>query len=340
MKSYENTFIRGPSPSYSDEVMSEHVISASLPIPVGGTLRNENFLNEELTKTYDKEIIYKSFKQQNRKTFAFWTAVTILVILTVGNLFLTLTIIGVLHLGRGIHGMELIPEEDVIKFHGSTDLDRIYTKLIGQIEGFKNEPISITSEGEKASVFLRVQTHRNGLVNNKLILDKSGIQFRDVNAFVIKDAIHGANIFTTHRPHYNIPKGLDNLVAKAVSTSKISSPIDKDLRIEIDSKVSIKGSEGILLDSLSTLIQAEHNVVINSTQGATILKGTGIYLDMDKIPIVSSEFGLRTGSVQYKICVCMPQGILFRIAIPRIHNGPKSTCAHFSAKYDPCGINS
>ena len=78
-----------------------------------------------------------------RNTFAFWTIVWLIFVLTIGNLVLTFTIIGVLHLGKGMEFLELVPEMESIKFFGSTDLDRIYKKD-GIIEGFSDVPMTIT----------------------------------------------------------------------------------------------------------------------------------------------------------------------------------------------------
>lgn len=47
-----------------------------------------------------------SFSGKN--AFAFWTMVWLLFVLTIGNLILTITIIGVLKLGRGLQFLEVI----------------------------------------------------------------------------------------------------------------------------------------------------------------------------------------------------------------------------------------
>lgn len=354
MKTLENTFVRGPSPSYSDEVNSENVISATLPIGsfhqmAHEIIKQDNILPNKMHDFYDahrhqqerQQHHYEATKpvKQGRNTFAFWTIVIILLVLTVGNLLLTLTIIGVLHLGKGIYGMELIPEEDVVKFYGETDLDRIFSKNIGQFEGFTDEPVTIT--GDDAPVYVRMH-HRNSQSSNRMIIDKMGVQFRGVNTFELKDPTNGDAIFTTHRPHYNIPNGAETLISKTNSASRIVSPIDKPLTLSsTDNRIAIKGSEGIHMDAANVYIQAENNILINTTQGGTYLEGgsAGIFLDINKIPIVNTDMGLRTGSVQYKLCVCMPQGIIFRIAITRVHNGSKVSCAHFSSKHDPCSVN-
>ncbi|EDW97099.1 uncharacterized protein LOC6536817 [Drosophila yakuba] len=351
MHTFENTFIRGPSPSYSDDANSENALSVTLPI--GGAVPDLDFCRDD-SKTdtgdyFDEKYNSDSCSRlhpghQGRNTFAFWTIVVLLLVLTVGNLILTLTIVGVLRLGKGVQGMEVIPEVDVVKFYGSTDLERVQTSSFGQIHGFSDVPVTISSDAGdgEGGVHVRVFRNGNGAANerDRIVLNREGILVQATNLFEVKDPVDKQPIFTTHRPQYNIPGGVEALQTKVVSASGIVSPIDESLVLESDGRMAIRGSEGVYFDGASVDVQAEHHVLINSTQGATILEaGTGIFLDMDRIPIVSSELGLRTGSVQYKICACMPHGTLFRIAIPRVHNGPKITCAHFSGKDDPCEVN-
>ncbi|EDW84981.2 uncharacterized protein Dwil_GK12845 [Drosophila willistoni] len=366
MHSFENSFVRGPSPSYSDDANSEQALSVTLPI--GGAGVDFDFCRDD-SKTDTVDYFDEKFNsdscshlhpgRQGRNTFAFWTIVIILLALTVGNMILTLTIVGVLRLGKGVHGMEVIPEVDVIKFYGTTDMEKVYTHSIGQIHGFTDVPVSISSDAvenadgvedglheESSANEVHVRVFRNGNGNgpaqerDRIVINKEGIVIQATNLFEVKDPTDRQPVFTTHRPQYNIPAGVNVLQAKAVSASGISSPLDQPLSIESDGRLAIKGSEGAHMDGANIQVQAEHHVSINSSQGATILEaGGGIFLDMERIPIISSELGLRTGSVQYKICVCMPQGNLFRIAIPRVHNGPKISCAHFSGHDDPCEIN-
>ncbi|XP_023173944.1 uncharacterized protein LOC111601541 isoform X1 [Drosophila hydei] len=352
MDIFENTFVRGPSPSYSDEANSETGLSVTLPIEAADMEldRNDsksdtvNFFDEKFNSDYDDDSFSHLHPgRQMRKSYAFWTAVVVLLMLTIGNLILTLTIMGVLRLGKGVKGMEMIPEVDLIKFYDETDLDRIQTNSIG-IHGFSDVPVSITSDGDYSGVHLRVFRNVNGASalyeRDLVVLDKGGIAI-EANMFEIKDPSDQATLFTTHRPQYNIPDGVEgDLQTKVASASRVSSPIDVPLIMDSDGHIAIKGSEGVFLDGATIEVQVEHHVLLNSTQGATVLEaGKGIFLDMDRIPVVSSELGLRTGSVQYKICVCMPIGILFRIAIPRVHNGPKISCAHFDSQFDPCEIN-
>lgn len=311
----QSTFIRDLSLPYSEVV-----------------LHSKQQQQQQINSSFYQQMINDRPPLKRRNTFAFWTIVTLLFILTIGNLLLTITIIGVLRMSKGMQSIELIPEEEIIKFFGTTDLDRIY-KRDGNIEGFIDEPVEII--GDAGNVLVNL-LHRSGHSHTKLLINKNGINFKGINSFEIEDPISGEIVFTTHRPHYNIPNGVNNLNAKIISTSRITSPIEKSLEIE-SNKTVLRGSEGLTLDSQEILIVSEDKIIINNTIGSTYLisNNDGIYLDMDRIPVINSEHGIRSASIQYKICVCMPQGKLFRIPIPRGHNF-KITCTHFNPKHDPC----
>lgn len=74
---------------------------------------DSNMISEERPRTPRKRAqTVKEFgdggePMTGRHTFAFWTIVWLIFVLTVGNLILTLTIIGVLRLGRGMEFMEV-----------------------------------------------------------------------------------------------------------------------------------------------------------------------------------------------------------------------------------------
>lgn len=96
----------------------------------------------------NRRMIYDNKSTNNavptgRNTFAFWMIVSIIFIMTIGNLILTMTIIGVLRLGKGMEFMEMVPEAETVKFFGVTDFDRLYKKD-GIIEGFADVPMKIT----------------------------------------------------------------------------------------------------------------------------------------------------------------------------------------------------
>lgn len=272
---------------------------------------------------------------KGRHRFAFWVIVSILLLLTIGNLILTMTIIGVLRITKGMENIEMIPQEQLLKLRGNIELDKILYKGNGNIESFEDEGMEIL--GDDAGVVMKVI--RGGVTHSRIILDNdNGISIKEVNNFEVKDAITGDTIFNVHKPQYNFPEGVDNLITKEVTAKKISSAIENPLHIHSDKEAYLSGAEGIRSDSEQLLMMSGvDSIVMNSTQGGITLDAfEGIFLNIDKIPVVRSEYGIRTSNMQYKICVCMPKGQLFRIPIPRSYNSAKISCLSFSSKDDPC----
>lgn len=177
----DGQFIRHASPTASDDGNSD---SAMTTLPIGERKLNSDYDPDELHSinddmqpmsssingdyakmmtsplefgmptTISHGVAYE--KLTGRNSFAFWTIVTIMFVLALGNLALTMTIIGVLRMGRGMEYMELVPEADTIKFFGVTDLDRIL-KRDGRIEGFGDVPVSITGKRNiKSCNYIRI----------------------------------------------------------------------------------------------------------------------------------------------------------------------------------------
>ncbi|GAB0088875.1 Beta-sarcoglycan [Sergentomyia squamirostris] len=327
MTNFENTFVRSSSPQFSDDGDD----SAMATLPIGDV---SNYPQSSTTHTYnppkvlENEIDYL----KGRNTCAFWVLVILLLILTIGNLALTLTIVGILRLGRGMEFMELVPEAETIKFYGIADLDRI-TKRDGHLEGFTDVPMTVTGDGGSVLVNL---INRNGHVHNKFQMGRNGTYFRGINLFEIRDPVTKETIFSTTKPRYNIPNGVANLKANTVSASRVTSPIESPLSVQTKGKLILRGAEGTDMEGKEILWTSDQNIFLKSINGSIVLSGTdGVYVDMKNIPIVQAEHGLRAGSMQFKVCVCMPQGKLFRVPIPRTHNG-KGGCTHFNPRHDPC----
>lgn len=228
-----------------------------------------------------------------------------------------------------------MPEADSIKFFGSTDLDRIYKKD-GIIEGFSDVPLTIT--GDKGDVEINL-LKPNGNAQNKMLMTKNGTQFNGINHFDIRDANTNEIVFTTHRPTYHLQTGVDNLHVKMASTSKFASPIDAALMFNnTKGKLVMRGSEGVKMEAKEILLSADQNIQFRTKDGTIYLDGNqGTFLDMKNIPIVGEHEGIKMENRQYKICVCMPQGRLFRVPVSNVnHNAQRGACLHFDASFDPC----
>lgn len=177
----------------------------------------------------------------------------------------------------------------------------------------------------------------NGHVHTKLLMSKNGTSLGGVNQLELKDPQTGETLFSTHKPHYNIPAGVDNLLAKVISSSRITSPIDVPLSVNnTRGKIMFRGTEGVSVNGKEITLSADQNVYLKSHNGTISINGhNGVYIDVRNIPIVG-EHGIKLENKQYKICVCMPQGRLFRIPVAPSSHTVKGLCSHFNTLYDPC----
>lgn len=175
-------------------------------------------------------------------------------------------------------------------------------------------------------------------MHNRLLMSKNGTTLYGVSQFDVKHPQTGETIFGTHKPHFNIPGGVENLHAKAISSSRITASIDQTLSVNnTRGKLLFRGTEGVSISGRELLISADQNVYLRSLNGSIVIDGAnGVFIDVNSIPIVG-EHGVKLDHTHFKICVCMPQGRLFRI--PVLHSSShvvKGLCSHFDAESDPC----
>lgn len=170
-----------------------------------------------------------------------------------------------------------------------------------------------------------------------MLMSKNGTTFSGVNQFEMKNPQTGETVFSTHKPHFNMPSSVDNLSAKTMSTSRITAPIDDNLTLNnTRGKIVFRGTEGVTMNSKEIILSVDQHLHFRSHNGSIVIGGNGgIYLDVKNIPIVG-EHGIKIENKQYKICVCMPQGKLFRVAVAPTNHIVKGICSHYNAKHDPC----
>ncbi|XP_057670151.1 beta-sarcoglycan [Diorhabda carinulata] len=263
-----------------------------------------------------------------RKTFAFWTLLVLLFILVIGNLILTVTIIGVLKLGQGMQSIELVPEYEGIKFYGETNLDHIY-KRDGKVESFQDEPMEITSRN--SPIIMNLVKNGRGAMRTKI--DPNETHFRGLNYFEINNT-ERETIFTVNNPTYENLKYATNLRSKLVNTNRIRSPIDEKLTVDSET-MNIRGSEGTNINSEKLTWSADDDIHLTSSNGSIVLLGKeGVFIDLNKVPVARLNNNYITS--QFKICVCMPLGKLFRIPIANPND--RVYCDHVSLEpqYNPC----
>lgn len=196
-------------------------------------------------------------------------------------------------------------------------------------------------KGERSDLSVNLVKTTNGHVHNKMLMSKNGTQFNGISEFDLRDPSTNEVIFTTHRPTYNMPAGASNLMAKAISASSIRAAINEDLILNTTqhkkqtNKISIRGSEGVQMNGEELVLDAD-NVQLTTHNGSIVFSNNkGIYLNMKRIPVVPERTGIKIDEKQYKICVCMPEGRIFRVAMPT-KNTVKDVCSYLNFQTDPC----
>lgn len=74
--------------------------------------------------TYKNRSYYSDDKTK-QNVHCLWSLTIIIAIIGICNLLLSVTVIIVLRVTQGMESLEVIPEKDLVKFYGSTDLDDV-----------------------------------------------------------------------------------------------------------------------------------------------------------------------------------------------------------------------
>ncbi|XP_043468861.1 uncharacterized protein LOC122502738 [Leptopilina heterotoma] len=265
-----------------------------------------------------------------------WMFTLILGIIGFCNLLLSTTIIFVLRVSQGMEALEVIPDENIVKFYGNTDLDRVCLER-GICEGYGDEPIELS--GDNAGVIIDVTSRIRGkLLSNMQILPNATSVSR-VQSFDIKDPITGNSYFSTNFPNFGLPDGVVRIDVKVAETRRIVAPMNESLRIKSSQQITLNGAEGATIDSKNIIWTANNDIFFESKNGDIILDSKqGLFLDVKNIPIVPIYLPNR-GDIngQYKVCICMPQGKLFRVPV-KSGGSARVNCAKVSISpaIDPC----
>ncbi|XP_001607447.1 beta-sarcoglycan [Nasonia vitripennis] len=264
-----------------------------------------------------------------------WMLTIVLTFIGFCNLLLNMTILIVLRVSHGMEALEVIPEKNLLKFSGNTDLDRVCLQR-GICESFGDEPIELM--GNAGGVNIQVANRHHSLTWSSLQILKNGTSISQVDSFQVKDPRSASPIFSTDFPNFNLPKGVQKVELGLTQTHRIAAPKMSDLVIESDDKITLHGAEGTTLDSKEILWTAKNNIFLSSKNGEIVIDvKDGV--NLPKIPIASNKLSNQSElQQQYKICVCMPDGKLFLVPASKGNLGVNCAKASRIMESDPCAM--
>ncbi|XP_050434244.1 beta-sarcoglycan-like [Adelges cooleyi] len=240
----------------------------------------------------------------------FWIFSWTLMIAAIIGLGATVFMMVVLRFTTSMESIEF--DNELTKLIGNIDLDNLY-KANGRIEGFKNIPMEIGSENN--SVYMHVINPDDMSKESSIELGFSKTHVKNIESFIVgnpKDPI-----FTTLFPNFGLPKGVRHLDVATAFTNRVVSPVNETLTLKSSNYTRLKGNEGTLIDGSKMKWSADGDLFLRSVNGTVILSSADISLDVQNLPVVLSN---KFAAHQYKLCICMPSGMIFRVPIPNNYN--------------------
>ncbi|XP_012140947.2 sarcoglycan beta [Megachile rotundata] len=276
-------------------------------------------------------------EKSTKRRYCLWILTFILAIIGLCNLFLNITVIAVLRISQGMEAMEMIPDENLVKFYGKTDLDRVCLRS-GICQSYGDESMEIS--GDEAGIQIDVNNQRTqDETRVKVTVLPNGTSIAHVESFEIRDPRSGAIYFTTDFPNFGLPSGVEKIDVKLAETHRITSPVNESLTVNSDDQISMQGAEGASMESKDIVWSADTDIFLKSINGSIVLDAKeGVAIDVENIPVTPIFLQNPPGQEQYKVCICMPQGKLFKVAVRTGSNGRSVNCARISRtpENDPC----
>lgn len=159
----------------------------------------------------------------------------------------------------------------------------------------------------------------------------SKTQVKNIDSFIVGNPDNP--IFTTSFPNFGLPEGVRHLDVSTVYTNRVVSPINETLTLNSSNYTRLKGNEGTSIDGLNIKWSAEGDIFLRSVNGTVVLSSAGIYLDVQNLPVVLSN---KFTALQYKLCICMPSGMIFRVPVPSYNSHLACNMVDLEEGNHPC----
>lgn len=100
----------------------------------------------------------------------------------------------------------------------------------------------------------------------------------------------------------------------------------------------MKGNEGLYFEGKTIKWSADQDIYLKTLNGSVILDGgAGIFVEVNTLPLAGPVDLENGGRGQYKLCICLPKGQLFRVPVPadNTERSPQNqiNCSSFT---NPC----
>ncbi len=152
----------------------------------------------------------------------------------------------------------------------------------------------------------------------EISINQDSVEFMKVEGFEIFEPrkTPKTNAFSTTFPNFGLPKGVQSLHIKKATANRITSKLDGSLLIRSEKAIRVKGNEGMRIRGREILLRADQDLQLRSINGSIILDGAdGVIMDVDNMAVAGKDAVPKKKITEYKLCICMPAGQLFRIPV-------------------------
>nr|CAG4649744.1 EOG090X0F7H [Scapholeberis mucronata] len=274
----------------------------------------------------------KKIKNQP-KGYTFWALVFALCVIAIANFFLTITVFSVLRLTKSMENIEVVPAANLIKLFGEIEFNKLI-KADGIISGFGESPITFT--GFESDLNFKVLSE----LEPEIHISQENVEFMNVESFEIFEPRKSPKVtaFSTTFPNFGLPTGVESLYIKKATANRITSSLDGTLLVKSEKSIRMKGNEGMSLRGREILLKADQDLYLRSINGSIILDGAeGVVMDVDRMAIAGkNEEAGEMKQAEYKLCICMPKGQLFRIPVLEGSDSIDCDSVDLSGEDSPC----
>lgn len=254
-------------------------------------------------------IMEKDETEGDAFAYYFWAIALFFFTLAILNFVVLLVIAYVLEISpTGMEALEFMPNQGSVKFLKDLIAPMI-TVGSGIISGFSGETMNFVAESGDLVFLVKTAQAMN---DPQLRISPHEISLSNVESFRVVDPETGRIYFDAFAPEFDISDPIDSLAASEVETNRLVSPLNRDLLIKSDAKLSLTGAEGIQAEAKHIKLEAGQDITITSSEGDIILDGD-VQLDPLALPVGGG--GYLSEIAQYKLCICGTSGKIYAVSV-------------------------
>ncbi|XP_064609580.1 beta-sarcoglycan-like [Liolophura sinensis] len=250
----------------------------------------------------DEDHLYRTGVRGCKK-YVLYCIVAFLFIATLGNLILTVCVIGSFRISyEGAEAFEFVPPGILWRVFYDVDTKSVALSGKGKLGGRAAEHLPI--DAYDSSVHINSKSGEQ----SKISVEPNGTTLTAERLSIVHPKTSQVLFSSDSVTDDILSKSHEVVSFVSLTTSRLSSKVDEPLRVESDRAVYLTGMEGMTLEGANITMEASDAITLSSADGSVSVsgpEGISISTNMKTYP-----FSAQT-TAAYKICVCAGSGLVF-----------------------------